>query len=93
LDQTAFVLAAIWADETKKPEARYTKDGQHPDSPAASANIGYIDHLQHRYWHFIDAPFSPDHTPLIPPGSPSADPDHRLPEDAVLGCQRRRQVL
>jgi hypothetical protein len=71
-DQTAFVVAATWPDEIKKPEMHYKKDGEHPKGPEAGANIGYADTLQHRYWHFIDMPFSSDHTPLIPPESPNA---------------------
>jgi hypothetical protein len=71
-DQTAFVVAATWPDEIKKPEMHYKKDGEHPKGPEASENIGYADKLQHRYWHFIDMPFSPDHTPLIQPESPNA---------------------
>jgi hypothetical protein len=71
-DETAFLLAATWPDDIKKPEAGYKQDGEHPSGPQAAANIGYADKLQHRYWHFIDMPFSPDHTPLIQPESPNA---------------------
>ena len=32
--------------------------------PESRRNIGYSDHLMHRYWHYVDVFFSPDHTPL-----------------------------
>jgi hypothetical protein len=71
-DEVAFVIAATWPDEIKS-ESSYRNDGEHPkDAAAASANLGYSDHLQHRYWHFVDEPFSTDHTPLVPPESPNA---------------------
>jgi hypothetical protein len=70
-DEVAFVIAATWADEIKS-EPDYENDGERPSSPDAARNIGYADHLQHRYWHFIDLPFSPDHTPLKPPAVPNA---------------------
>lgn len=72
-DQVAFVVAATWADWIKR-DPGHTADGlgngEHPDpSHAAEArqNIGYADTLQHRYWHFVDRPFSRDHTPTHPP--------------------------
>lgn len=71
-DQVAFIVAATWPDEIKF-ESGYRNDGEHPkDAAAAAQNTGYSDHLQHRYWHFVDEPFSPDHTPLIQPESPNA---------------------
>ncbi len=70
-DELAFVIAATWADEIKS-DPRYVNDGEHPSDPDAARNIGYADHLQHRYWHFIDLPFSTDHTALQPPETPNA---------------------
>jgi S1/P1 Nuclease len=70
-DELAFVMAATWADGIKS-ESGYVNDGEHPSSPDAARNLGYTDHLQHRYWHFVDLPFSTDHTPLIPPAAPNA---------------------
>jgi hypothetical protein len=78
-DLTAFVVAATWPDAIKT-EAGYTSDGWHPTGTATDArNIGYEDHLQHRYWHFYDTPFSPDQTPLK-----AADPVNAQSEIAVL---------
>ena len=56
-DEVAFVMAATWPDEIKS-EREYENDGDRPSGPDAGRNIGYTDHLQHRYWHFIDLPFS-----------------------------------
>ena len=69
-DRIAFVMAATWADAIKS-EPDYQNDGDRPSGPDVARNIGYADHLQHRYWHFIDLPFSTDHTPLIQPPTPN----------------------
>jgi hypothetical protein len=70
-DEIAFVMAATWADAIKS-ERGYHNDDNRPYAPEASRNIGYADTLQHRYWHYIDIPFSPDHTPLQKPITPNA---------------------
>jgi hypothetical protein len=58
--QTAFVKAATWPDFIKTATG-YTNDSDTaPPVPASSQNIGYSDKLMHRYWHFIDTPFSTD---------------------------------
>jgi S1/P1 Nuclease len=69
--QVAFVVAATWPDLIKS-ETGYQNDGEEPKEPGASKNEGYTDTLQHRYWHYIDLPFSPDGTPLVQPKSPNA---------------------
>lgn len=70
--QVAFVMAATWPDFIKTA-AGYTNDSDTaPPVPASSQNIGYSDHLQHRYWHFIDTPFSTDGTALVQPVAPNA---------------------
>jgi S1/P1 Nuclease len=75
-DQTAFIKAAVWADDIKEA-ANYFSDGpdggnRPPPGPEASQNIGYADHFMHKYWHFIDLPFSPDGTLLTQPEKPNA---------------------
>jgi S1/P1 Nuclease len=75
-----FMIASIWADEIKNIapyKDRFSDDtGKDPnippDSPTASQNIGYSDLFRHRYWHFIDVPFSRDATPLPPIPQPNA---------------------
>jgi hypothetical protein len=70
--QVAFVMAATWPDFIKSAQG-YTNDTDTaPPGPASSQNIGYSDHLQHRYWHFIDTPFSTDGTALVQPVAPNA---------------------
>ena len=62
-----FMIAATWPDRIKSDPA-FTDDGTHngnrPDGPPSSQNSGYSDMLRHKYWHFIDVPFSRDGTPL-----------------------------
>jgi hypothetical protein len=62
-----FMMAATWPDLIKRKPG-YTDDGtdrgNRPDGASSSQNIGYADHLHHKYWHFVDKPFSTDGTPL-----------------------------
>src|SRR5215475_7753449 len=62
----AFVNAATWPDciKTASKCPGFTTDGTDngdtpPPGSEASQNIGYIDHFMHKYWHFVDQPFSP----------------------------------
>jgi len=70
-DRVAFIEAATWPDFIKQAPgyaADGTERGNRPDQvPASSQNIGYTDRLMHKYWHFIDVPFSPDGTPTEAP--------------------------
>ena len=68
-DRMAFMRAATWADSIKT-DTTYESDDQ--TAATAAQNIGYEDHLRHTYWHFVDQPFSPDNTPLVPAPAPSA---------------------
>lgn len=75
-DQIAFLRASTWPDFIKSAQG-YISDGpdggnRPPAGPEASQNVGYIDMNMHKYWHFIDEPFSPDKTPLEQPASPNA---------------------
>jgi hypothetical protein len=75
-DQVAFVKAATWPDQIKSL-SEYHNDGDHngdiaPQTPEASQNIGYSDHFRHKYWHFIDMPFSTDGTALQQSQTPNA---------------------
>jgi hypothetical protein len=42
------------------------------------AQVACVDALEHRYWHFIDLPFSSDHTPLRAPARPNIETELRL---------------
>lgn len=67
----AFLMAATWPDAIKHMKG-YQNDGEVPSGPDTARNIGYLDKLQHRYWHYIDKPFSPDGTKLKMPAAPNA---------------------
>jgi len=74
-DRIIFMIAATWADDIKG-DSKYSDDGPDPNTPdgaTSSQNIGYTDLFRHRYWHFIDAPFSPGHTTLPPIPTPNAE--------------------
>jgi len=71
-----FMIAATWPDRIKS-DPDYHSDGFHggnrpPNDASASQNIGYEDFARHKYWHFIDKPFSPDGTALPPIPTPNA---------------------
>ena len=75
-----FMIASTWADQIKRDKA-YTSDGSdrgnRPDgSPDPTRNTGYDDTLMHKYWHFIDTPFSTDGTAL--PSIPSPNIQERI---------------
>jgi len=79
-DAIVFMIAATWADEIKS-EPDYSTDGSHngnraEGSPNPMANEGYADKLRHKYWHFVDTPFSKDGTPL--PAIPTPNAQDRI---------------
>lgn len=75
-----FMIAATWADGIKR-DSTYTQDGSQsgnrPDgSPDPGKNTGYDDLLMHKYWHFIDTPFTTDGTAL--PAIPTPNAQERI---------------
>jgi hypothetical protein len=74
--ERAFVMASIWPDAIKKAGSGYTMDGNKPTGPESAFNKGYTDKRQHRYWHFIDEPFSTDGSPTEP--FPSVNAEERI---------------
>jgi hypothetical protein len=75
-----FMIAATWADGIKR-DSTYTKDGDQngnrpSGSPAPEKNTGYDDLLMHKYWHFIDTPFTTDGTAL--PAIPTPNAQERI---------------
>lgn len=74
-DRIIFMIASVWADDIKG-ESQYTDDGSNggntPNGASSSQNTGYSDLLRHRYWHFIDTPFSPDGSALPEIPTPNA---------------------
>jgi hypothetical protein len=71
----AFLFASTWADVINVNGAYHTDGSSNgnrpPAGPEATQNIGYADHLRHKYWHFVDIPFSPDGTALEDPAAPN----------------------
>jgi hypothetical protein len=88
-DRIAFIKSSQWADVIKRlspyqPDGLPGSNGNRPSSgPDSSRNVGYRDHLQHKYWHFIDVPFSPDNTTLQPPDAPNAQSEIALLRAAI----------
>jgi hypothetical protein len=93
---TAFMKAATWPDFIKgAPD--YTSDGTHggntpPPDPSASQNIGYVDKNMHKYWHFIDVPFSPDSTPTVQPDTPNALTEIKLLTTALASASTSDEI-
>lgn len=74
-----FMIAATWPDEIKS-DASYSDDGSNngntPDGAPSSQNTGYTDLLRHKYFHFVDTPFSDDGTAL--PAIPDPNAKERI---------------
>jgi len=71
-----FMIAATWADQIKG-DGVHVADGPDggntpPNDGTADNNTGYSDRAMHKYWHFVDLPFSTDGTPLENPPVPNA---------------------
>jgi S1/P1 Nuclease len=60
-DEIAFVTAATWPDAIKSKPG-YMDDRDKPWRSTYSRSIGYEDKIQHRDWHSVRIPFSPDET-------------------------------
>ena len=65
-EKVGFMMAATYADIIKS-DHQHIADGAAGSSgnrpagtPDDRRNIGYSDNFMHKYWHFIDEPFSPD---------------------------------
>lgn len=77
-EMVIFMIASTWADRIKgapdySVDGAPGSNGNLPDGASSSQNIGYKDHLQHRYWHFLDTPFSNDGTKLPSIPTPNAE--------------------
>lgn len=74
-DLMLFMIAATWPDQIKEKGSTYQNDGDTPPTDGSAwTNTGYGDPKQHRYWHYIDTPFTQDGTaPLAAIPSPNAE--------------------
>jgi len=69
-----FMMAATWPDEIKANNSGYKNDSNTPPQTSeATRNTGYSDKFMHKYWHFIDTPFSTDGTKLPPIPAPNVE--------------------
>jgi hypothetical protein len=62
--KAAMMMAATAVDAIKKPEHGFKDDGEDPTdsakAPEPGRNTGFDDKFIHKYWHYIDKPFSGD---------------------------------
>lgn len=70
-DMYVFMMAATWPDEIKAMGSGYTGNDNPPKGELPSLNVGYSDKQAHKYWHFINTPFSTDGTKLPSVGGPT----------------------
>lgn len=71
-DKAVFMMAATAVDAIKR-SPDFVNDGEDPTKAQhATDNVGFSDRAMHRYWHYIDIPFSPDGTPLVQPQAVNA---------------------
>jgi hypothetical protein len=75
-DLLFFMIAATWPDEIKS-DKNYKPDGadggNRPAGPDSVRNTGYDDFNMHKYWHFVDTPFTDDHSTLPATPTPNAE--------------------
>ena len=65
-----FMMAATSPDAIKGDSTDFKDDGEDPTNkraPDANRNTGFDDPYMHKYWHYIDLPFSTDGTKLVQP--------------------------
>ncbi|HZD30564.1 MAG TPA: S1/P1 nuclease [Candidatus Angelobacter sp.] len=70
-----FMIAATWPDQIRSDHSYHSdgpENGDRPPATGGDVNIGYSDKALHKYWHFVDNPFSQDGTAVDQAPSPSA---------------------
>jgi S1/P1 Nuclease len=76
-----FMLAATWPDAIKRDSSYHndgSQGGDRPDGPEAARNTGYDDFNRHKYWHFVDRPFSQDGTDTTSVEVPTPDAETQI---------------
>lgn len=86
-DLYVFMMAATWPDEIKAMGSGYTGNDTPPKGEAVALNIGYSDKQAHKYWHFVNTPFSLDGTALPPVGGPNAAEKIGVFKQALAGSE------
>jgi hypothetical protein len=91
-----FMLAATWPDKIKS-DSKYHNDGSQngdvPDGPEANRNTGYDDLNRHKYWHFVDTPFSQDGTDVSAMKIPTPDAQTRIDDFRVVLASNAKKKL
>jgi S1/P1 Nuclease len=70
-----FMIAATWPDQIRGDHSYHSDgpdNGDRPPATGGDVNIGYTDKALHKYWHFVDNPFSQDGISFEPAPSPNA---------------------
>ena len=71
--EARFMQAATAPDAIKGYRVDFIDDGDRAGvARDPGRNTGFDDRAMHKYWHFVDLPFSPDGTPVLPPPSINA---------------------
>ncbi|MDB6062245.1 MAG: nuclease [Verrucomicrobiaceae bacterium] len=65
--RVAFMRASTWPDDIRRDPSYFDKN----DNNKNLLNSGYRDKSLHRSWHYINKPFSTDHTQLRDAGQPN----------------------
>jgi S1/P1 Nuclease len=69
--KAAMAMAATAVDAIKKHRDDFKDDGEDPtdsaEAPEPGRNTGFDDKFMHKYWHYIDKPFSRDGTAVRSP--------------------------
>lgn len=60
-DRDIFMLAATWPDEIKS-DSKYKGTDSIPKGTSTPESGAYGDGHTHKYWHFVDTPYSPDNS-------------------------------
>lgn len=71
-----FMIAATWPDQIRGDHSYHADgpdSGDRPPATGGDVNIGYTDKALHKYWHFVDNPFSQDGTPVEQAPTPNAE--------------------
>jgi hypothetical protein len=75
-DKAAFMMAATSPDAIKFDPSQFKDDGEDPTNakraPQSNRNTGFDDPYMHKYWHYIDLPFSTDGTKMVQPAKINA---------------------
>jgi hypothetical protein len=71
-----FMIAATYPDRIKS-DPDFHSDGPHggnrpPNDDTAGRNTGFDDFARHKYWHFVDKPFTQDNSIGPPVPTPNA---------------------